>query len=49
MIGRMRGHWQIAAKVGAGGRGEVYRARDTKPTAIRPAFSMSSHRERRPV
>jgi serine/threonine protein kinase len=30
MIGRTLGHYQVVAKVGAGGMGEVYRARDTK-------------------
>src|SRR5436305_6589882 len=30
MTGRRLGHYEIVAKIGEGGMGEVYRARDTK-------------------
>jgi ABC-type proline/glycine betaine transport system permease subunit len=30
MIGQTLGHYQIAAIIGAGGLGQVYRARDTQ-------------------
>ena len=30
MIGTSLNHYEVAAKIGAGGMGEVYRARDTR-------------------
>jgi serine/threonine protein kinase/Tol biopolymer transport system component len=53
MIGRVLGHYQIAAFLGAGGMGEVYRARDSRigrDVAVKvmpPAFAGHPERLRR--
>jgi serine/threonine protein kinase len=48
LIGRQIGHYQIVARIGAGGMGEVYRATDTRLNRTVAVKVLSSHLSLRP-
>src|SRR6266852_4814896 len=47
MIGQVLGHYRLLEKIGGGGMGEVFRARDVAVKIIRPASSADQDRIRR--
>ena len=48
LIGRQLGHYQIVARIGAGGMGEVYRATDTRLNRTVAIKVLSAHLSLRP-
>ena len=41
-VGSRLGHYDVSAKIGEGGMGEVYRARDTKRERRAPVTKMTA-------